>query len=100
MEFFSRDKEDETSTQTNQSIIDFMNNNANETVNDDKTEEELNKEIQQKFRPKSNWNPNPPNRTLDLFQRSVKQEILKSKVKKRHFNNLTKEEKKGLKRLQ
>ena len=62
MEFFSRDKEDENPTGINQSIIDFMNNNAT-----DKTEEELNTELQQKFRPKSNWKPNPPNRTLDLF---------------------------------
>ena len=99
MEFFSRDKEYENPTGISQSIIDFMNNNANEKPTTDKTEEELNTELQQKFRPKSNWKPNPPNRTLDLFQRSVKQEILKSRVKKRHYNNLTKQERIGLKKL-
>ena len=50
--------------------------------------------------PKSNWKPNPPNRILDLFQRTVKQEILKCRIKKRHYNNLTKEERAGLKQLQ
>ena len=99
MEFFSRDKEYENPTGISQSIIDFMNNNANEKPTTDKTEEELNTELQHKFRPKSNWKPNPPNKTLDLFQRSVKQEILKSRVKKRHYNNLTKQEKIGLKKL-
>ena len=99
MEFFSRDKEYENPTGISQSIIDFMNNNANEKSTTDKTEEELNTELQQKFRPKSNWKPNPPNKTLDLFQKSVKQEILKSRVKKRHYNNLTKQERIGLKKL-
>ena len=43
--------------------------------------------------------PNPPNRALEIFQRSVKQEILKSKPRHNKHNNLTKEERIGLKAL-
>ena len=99
MEFFNRESNDQTDHTLNQSIIDFMNNNATENNPYLDNEDELNKEIQQKFRPKSGWKPQPPNRTLDLFQRSIKQEILKCKTKVKHFNNLTKDERTGLKTL-
>ena len=95
MEFFSRESNDQTDHTLNQSIIDFMNNNATEIDQNLDKEDELNKEIQQMFRPKSGWKPQPPNRTLDLFQRSIKQEILKCKTKVKHFNNLTKDERIG-----
>ena len=77
MEFFNRDNNDTTQTNISQSIIDFMNQNANDTETDSNNEEVLNKEIQSKCRPKFDWRPSPPNRTLDIFQRSIKQEILK-----------------------
>ena len=99
MEFFSRDNTDSTDTNINQSIIDFMNQNTNESQNEISNEEALNKELQAKFKLKSSWRPSPPNRTLDIFQRSIKQEILKSKFKTKKYDNLTKEERKGLKSL-
>ena len=55
--------------------------------------------FKKKFKPKSGWRPYPPNRTLEIFQRLVKQEILKSKTKKTKHNNLTKQERIGLKEL-
>ena len=76
MEFFDRDKQDAHDPLNNESIIDFMNQNA-EVKEDLDIEDPLNKELQKKFKLKSTWRPNPPNRALDIFQRSVKQEILK-----------------------
>ena len=99
MEFFSRDNTDSTDTNINQSIIDFMNQNTNESQIEISNEEALNKELQAKFKLKSSWRPSPMNRTLDIFQRSIKQEILKSKFKTKKYDNLTKEERKGLKSL-
>ena len=99
IEFFSRDNNDQPETNISQSIIDFMNQNANDTETDTTNEESLNKEIQSKFKNKSDWRPSPPNRTLDIFQRSIKQEILKCKFKHKKHDNLTKEERKGLKAL-
>ena len=58
-----------------------------------------NLEIQKIFKPKSGWRPNPPNITLEIFRRSIKQEILKSKPKKVRHNNLSKQERIGLKQL-
>ena len=55
-----------------------MNRNASDKKSN---EENLNTKIQTKFKPKSNWRPNPHNRTLEIFQRSIKQEILKCKPK-------------------
>ena len=57
-----------------------MNQNANEDSTTTPSEETINKEIQAKFKPKSDWRPYPPNRTLDIFQRSIKQEILRDFV--------------------
>ena len=81
MEFFSRENTDTINTNINQSIIDFMNQNANESHIETSNKEALNKELQSKFKLKSSWKPSPPNKTLDIFQRSIKQEILKSKFK-------------------
>ena len=75
-----------------------MNQNA-EVKEDSDIEDSLNKELQKKFKPKSTWRPNPLHRALDIFQRSVKQEILKSKPKYSKHNNLTKNERIGLKVL-
>ena len=99
MEFFSRDQTDSIQPQVSQSIIDFMNQNAREDQSDSDNESTLNKELQQKFKPKSTWRPKPPNRTLDLFQRSVKQEILKSKFKPIRHKNITKGENIGMNKL-
>ena len=76
-----------------------MNQNAQEDPNDSDPETAKNLEVQKHFKPKSGWRPYPPNRTLEIFQRSVKQEILKSKTKKTKHNNLTKQERIGLKEL-
>ena len=99
VEFFNRDQTDPTNQQINQSIIDFMNQNATDNLSDSDTETSANKELHQKFKPKSSWRPYPPNRTLDLFQRAVKQEILKSKCKPKRYNNVTKKENIGLNKL-
>ena len=76
-----------------------MNQNAIDDQSDSDTESTLNKELQQKFRPKSTWRPKPPNKTLDLFQRSVKQEILRSKIKPTRYKNTTKNENIGMNKL-
>ena len=75
VEFFNRDKKEVADPLYNPSIIDFIY----QIVQEDLTETTKNKEVQQKFKPKSSWRPYPPNRALEIFQRSVKQEILKSK---------------------
>ena len=63
MEFFSRDNSDKVDTNINQSIIDFMNFNTNDTGVDEPNEEALSKEIQSKFKLKSSWRSSPRNRT-------------------------------------
>ena len=68
MEFFSRENTDRIDTNINQSIIDFMNQNANESQIETSNEEALNKELQAKFKIKSSWRPSPTNKTLDIFQ--------------------------------
>ena len=92
VEFFNRDKKDIKDPIEDQSTIAFMNQNAQEDPNDSDPETAKNLEIQKNFKPKSGWRPYPPNRTLEIFQRLVKQEILKSKPKKTKHNNLTKQE--------
>ena len=99
MEFFTRDKPENNNIQISQSIIDFMNQNASEETTDNDLEDLKNKEIQKSFKPKFSWRPDPPNRTLDTFQRSVKQDILRSKPKHKNDKNLTKEERLGLNKL-
>ena len=99
MEFFSTDTNDNTSTNINQSMTDFMNQNVNDTEDDLQHEESLNAEIQSKFKLRSSWRPYPPNKTLKIFRRSIKHEFLKCKPKHKEHDNLTKEERKGLKTL-
>ena len=72
-----------------------MNENAG--INDD-TADTPNPydEIHQPFRNKSDWNPNPPNGTLDIFKREFKTNLLESQNAKPIKPNLTKEEWKGL----
>ena len=45
------------------------------------------------------YGPNPSNKTLDSFQRAVKQDLLKSRPRKHRSQNLTKEERMGLNEL-
>ena len=92
MEFFSRETNDNTDTNINQSIIDFMNQNGNDTEDDILNDESLSAEILSKFKPKSSWRPNRPNKTLDIFQRLIKQEILKCKIE--HKNIIISQKKK------
>ena len=101
MEFFSGDgiNQQKDDTNINQGIIDFMNQNAQSDDPSTPDEESLNKEIQAKFKPKSEWWPYPPNKTLDIFQRSIKQEIFKCKFKHKRHDNLTKEERIGMRSL-
>ena len=98
MEFFGRENKD-NDLNISRSIIDFMNQNTSDTKEQPDIEDTLNKEIQKKFKPKSGWKPSPPNRTLEIFQRSVKQEILKCRPKYNKHDNLTKEERRGLRTL-
>ena len=56
---------------------------------------ETDERIKNRFVPKSGWRPNPPNRTLETFQRSVKQDLLKFKISHKGHRNLTKEERLG-----
>ena len=58
MEFFNRDKQDAPDPLDNQSILDFMNQNA-EVNEESDIEDTLNKELQKNFKPKSSWRPNP-----------------------------------------
>ena len=99
VEFFNRDKTVSRDPLDDQSLINFLNENVQETNDDSDTETAINREIPKKFKPKSGWRPNPPNRTLEIFQRSIKQEILKCKPKHTRYNNLTKQERVGLKLL-
>ena len=99
MEFFNREKSETPDPLNNQSIIDFMNQNVQSDLDESQLEDSKNREINKIFKPKSSWRPDPPNRTLEIFHRSVKQEILKSKPKKSKHKNLTREEMKGLKAL-
>ena len=98
MKFFGRENKD-NDLNISRSIIDFMNQNTSDTKEQPDIEDTLNKEIQKKFKPKSGWKPSPPNRTLEIFQRSVKQEILKCRPKYNKHDNLTKEERRGLRTL-
>ena len=70
MELYRRDNNDQPETNISQSIIDFMNQNANDTETDITNEESLNKEIQSKFKNKSDCRPSPPNRTLDKINKT------------------------------
>ena len=99
IEFFNRNKRDVTNPLNNQSIIEFMNQNAQEDPEEPDLGSSENMEIQKIFKPKSSWRPNPPNRALEIFQRSGEQELFKSKPKHNKHNNLTKQERIGLKSI-
>ena len=82
-----------------QSIIDFMNKNA-EDQHEDTTVNDPYNEIHQKFKSKSSWKPNPPNKTLDTFKRAFKMILLECKLNKNQQQNMTKEERVGMRDLQ
>ena len=71
VEFFNRDKKDTNDPINDQSIINFMNQNAQADLDDSDIETAKSLEIQKIFKPKSDWRLNPPNRTLEIFQRSI-----------------------------
>ena len=59
MQFFN--PTDTTDTKINQSVIDFMNENARENENDSPADNvDPYKEIHKPFKNKSSWKPNPP----------------------------------------
>ena len=99
MQFFNP-TDDTTESNINQSVIDFMNENAREDMNDYQADNvDTYTEIHRPFKNKSTWKPNPPNRTLDTYKRAFKMNLLNSKVKQCHQHNLTKEQWKGLMEL-
>ena len=99
MQFFNP-TDDTTESNINQSVIDFMNENAKEDMNDSPADNvDPYKEIHRPFKNKSTWKPNPPNRTLDTYKRAFKMNLLNTKVKQCHQHNLTKEQWKGLMEL-
>ena len=75
-----------------QSIIYFMNENAEMDTDTPKQSIDPYKELHKAFKNKSSWKPNPPNKTLDTFKRAVKMNLLKSKFQSSHEYNLTKEQ--------
>ena len=84
-----------------QSIIDFMNQNATDDSTNTNTEStESYNEIHKKFKNKSTWRPNPPNKTLDSFKRAFKMNLLECRLHKKGNQNLTKEERSGIRDLQ
>ena len=101
MQFFSP-KDKDTELNISQSIIDFMNENATNTHTDqeDTQDEHQYEHIHQKFRNKSKWKPNPPNKTLDSFKRAFKMNLLQDNTPAHINTNLTKEEWKGINQLQ
>ena len=92
--FFDNNPVNNNDLDIDQEIIDFMNENAGT-----QEEETINKQINSQFKHKSNWRPNPPNKTLDNFQRAFKNDLLKQKIQKPKSNNLTKQERMGLAEL-
>ena len=97
--FHQQDTNGHTNLEMGQSLIDFMNANTrknNSLPDEDFTNPQPDNTINQKFNPKSNWTPKTTNTTLDTFQRSFKQDLLKSKPKRNRHNNLTRDERLGL----
>ena len=99
MKFFNRDKPENDNIQISQSIIDFVNQNASE----ESTENDLEDIKTRRSRNHLNLNlaggQTLQTETLDTFQRSVKQDILRAKPKHKNYNNFTKEERLRLKKL-
>ena len=81
MQFF-RPQDDNNDLMVSQSIIDFMNENAS-SDNQEEPNNDPYKSIHKPFTKKSALRPNPPNKTLDTFQRAFKGNLLKDTVHKR-----------------
>ena len=77
--------------QLTQSIIDFMNENA-EIDTPTPADNDPYKHIHRPFRNKSSWKPDPPNRTLDTFKGVFKNDLLMSSNYKQTYPNLFKPE--------
>ena len=91
MQFFCpKDKNHELNI--SKSIIDFMNENAETDTKSqtDEPDEFQYEHIHQKFKNKSQWKPNPPNKTLDSFKKAFKMDLLQDKTPVHHQPNLTK----------
>ena len=82
MQFFSSDD----TTETQMSIINFMNDNVRENDNDSlEYNVDPYKEIHKSWK-------SPSNKTLDTYKRAFKMDLLKCKVDQSHQYNLTKEQ--------
>ena len=97
MQFFSNTKHN-SELDMPQSIIDFMNENA-KTPDQTEAQSDPYKEIHSKFKNKSSWTPNPPNKILEIFKRVFKMNLLKAKIPPNQKGNLTKQERLGLTEL-
>ena len=75
-----------------------MNQNAKDSADSD-TDSDIEDKIRKRFVPKSGWRPYPPNKTLETFQRLFNHDLLKSKIPKKKYDNLTKQERQGLQEL-
>ena len=95
--YFSDYTASKTNTDLDQSIIDFMT--AKDSDDSDTPDSDTEDKIKKRFIPKSGWRPYPPNKTLETFQRSFKHDVLKSKVPKKRYDNLTKQGRQGLQEL-
>ena len=74
--------------------------NANTNQEKDEQDTLINyDDIHKSFKNKSSFRPNPPNKTPDTFKRAFKMNLLKCKVDHNSYNNLTKQQFKGLKEL-
>ena len=97
MQFFSNTKHN-SELDMPQSIIDFMNENTKTHDQADSASDPY-KEIHSKFKNKSTWTPNPPNKTLEVFKRAFKMNLLKAKIPLNQKGNLTNKERLGLTEL-
>ena len=73
-------------------IVHFMAMNLEES-------EDPYKDIHKKFVDKSHWKPPRIHQSLEVFQRALKDGLLKSRLKNKGQPNLTKEQWMGLKKL-
>ena len=96
---FSDNTPSKTNTDTDQSIIDFMNQNAKDSDDTDTPDSDTEDKIKKRFVPKSGWRPYSPNKTLETLQRSFKHDLIKSKITNKRYDNLTKQERQWLQEL-
>ena len=99
MKFFNRDKPENDNIQISQSIIDFVNQNASEEPTENDLEDIKTRRSRNHLNLNLAGDQTLQTETLDTFQRSVKQDILRAKPKHKNYNNLTKEERLRLKKL-